>query len=69
MNTTIEDRIVSPKAVTAKTSLSRTTLWRLSRKGDFPAPRKLSENRIGWSLNEVEAWLAARAPVNTMEAA
>lgn len=68
MNTTPEDRIVSPKVVTNKTSLSRTTLWRLSRKGEFPSPVKLSENRIGWSLNAVETWLADRQAIRTREA-
>ena len=55
-----EDRIVSPKTVMAKTSLSRTTIWRLARKGDFPPYVKLSPNRIGWSLQAVDAWLSAR---------
>lgn len=64
MNATLEDRIVSPKAVTARTSLSRTTIWRLARKGEFPSPLKLSENRIGWSLNAIEAWLADRQPAD-----
>lgn len=57
-----EDRILAPKAVIAKTSLSRTSLWRLSRQGAFPRSIKLSENRIGWSQNAVNAWLASREP-------
>jgi prophage regulatory protein len=68
MHLATEDRIVSPKAVIAKTSLSRTTLWRLSRRGEFPAPVRLSTNRIGWSLKAVEAWVASRTP-NQAEAA
>lgn len=60
MNTATEDRIMPPKAVMAKTSLSRTTIWRMSRRGEFPAPVRLTSNRIGWSLNAVEAWLADR---------
>lgn len=69
MDTDTKDRIVSLKVVAQKTSLSRTTLWRLSRKGTFPAPVKLSENRIGWSLQAVEAWVADRLAQATQEAA
>ena len=57
----IKDKIITPKAVCAITSLSRTTIWRKEREGSFPRSIRLSENRIGWSLLAVEAWLADRA--------
>lgn len=63
-----EDRYLSPKAVTAKTSLSRTTLWRLVRRGDFPAPARLSDHRIAYSEAAVNAWLAGRAVPITVAA-
>jgi prophage regulatory protein len=56
-----EDRIISPKAVFQKTSLSKTTIWRMTRKDEFPKPIRLSANRIGWSQRAVDAWIAARA--------
>lgn len=59
-NTELQDRIVPPKAVMLRTSLSRTTLWRLARKGTFPAPIQLSENRIGWSEKAINEWVASR---------
>ena len=55
-----EDRILGTRAVIDKTSFSRTSLWRLSRQGAFPAPIKLSTGRIGWSRNAIDAWLADR---------
>lgn len=39
---------------------SRTTLRRMIERNDFPAPVRLSPNRIGWSLIEVAQWQAER---------
>ncbi|HWK32119.1 MAG TPA: AlpA family phage regulatory protein [Hyphomicrobium sp.] len=58
--TSSETRILSPKAVAVRTSLSRTTLWRLVRQGEFPAPLKLSANRIGYPEEAINRWLKSR---------
>lgn len=42
------------------TRVSRTTIWRWTRNGLFPAKRQLGPNSIGWPANEVEAWLEGR---------
>ena len=39
------------------TGLSRSTVWRLEKNGQFPARRKLSANSVGWSLIELQAWM------------
>jgi len=49
------------KAVVALTGLSATTLWRLTRRGDFPQPIRLSPGTVGWFDSEVLAWLSERA--------
>lgn len=54
------DRMLAPPAVMEKTSLSRTTLWRLVKRREFPAPAKLSPGRVGWSANAVEDWLSEK---------
>lgn len=41
------------------TGLSRTTIWRLERAGNFPRRLRLSANSVGWSSEEVAAWLEA----------
>lgn len=41
--------------------LSRVSVWNLRRSGDFPAPVKLSPNRVGWRLSEVQRWIESRA--------
>ena len=33
-------------AVRARTGLSRTTIWRLERQGDFPCHRRISRNAV-----------------------
>jgi predicted DNA-binding transcriptional regulator AlpA len=55
-------RILGVREVCAKTSLSRTTLWRLGRdrESGFPAAVTLSPGRVGWDADAVEAWLAVR---------
>lgn len=48
------------KEVERTTGLSRTTAWRLQRKGDFPRPYVISPGRVGYLEAEVEAWRASR---------
>lgn len=52
--------ILNAKQVTEKVSLSRTTIWRLERKGRFPKRVALSERRVGWKEIEIEEWLKTR---------
>lgn len=44
------------KEVARRTSLSRTTAWRLQRRDEFPAPYAISPGRVGYREDEVEAW-------------
>ena len=73
----MEDQMLRPPEVMARTGLSRTTLWRRVRTGTFPPPCELGENSIGWPASAVNAWLAnrplrtygAKAPYQTSEEA
>ena len=40
--------------------LSRTSVWRLERRGEFPRRRQISRNVVGWREDEVFAWLDSR---------
>jgi predicted DNA-binding transcriptional regulator AlpA len=40
--------------------LEASTIWRLVKAGNFPAPVRLSANTVAWDLAEVESWLNAR---------
>jgi predicted DNA-binding transcriptional regulator AlpA len=50
------------REVSHRTGLSRTTLWRLERRGAFPARRQISLGAIGWIEAEVEQWIRCRVP-------
>jgi len=56
----IKPRILSPRAVSELTGLSRTTIWRQGRSGEFPRPVQVSPGRVGFLVEEVEAWIAGK---------
>jgi prophage regulatory protein len=53
----METRLLTPKAVCERTSLSRSSLDRLVAAGDFPKPIRITERRLAYSLASVEAWM------------
>ncbi len=52
--------ILSAKEVIHKISLSRTTIWRMEIRGDFPRRIILSPGRVGWKADEIEEWIETR---------
>ena len=48
--------VISLPAVLEKTSLSRPTIYRLIKKGQFPAPRKIGTKSV-WDEDAVDRWL------------
>ena len=54
------DRILRFREVCRMIGLSRTTLWRKVRDGEFRAPVRLGANSIGWRRSAVEGWLSDR---------
>jgi prophage regulatory protein len=47
-------------AVRARTGLSRTTVWRLEQRGEFPRHLNLSSHIVGWLESDIAAWIRAR---------
>ncbi|AUB82719.1 helix-turn-helix transcriptional regulator [Candidatus Thiodictyon syntrophicum] len=43
--------------VTELTSLGRSTIYEMIKKGHFPAQKKISTRRVGWLLEDVENWI------------
>lgn len=41
--------------------VSKTTIWRWRRSGDFPNHILLGPRIIGWKVNDIENWLSAKA--------
>ncbi|TYB83598.1 AlpA family transcriptional regulator [Oceaniovalibus sp. ACAM 378] len=54
------DRILRRKEVEHITGLSRSTIHRHIRSGDFPIPIKLTARLVGWRQSELQRWLEAR---------
>ncbi|GHA04500.1 helix-turn-helix transcriptional regulator [Novosphingobium arvoryzae] len=52
--------ILQRKQVEAETGLSNSTIWRLQRRGEFPAYVRLSPRRVGLSAERLAEWLANR---------
>jgi prophage regulatory protein len=52
--------IARPRDLPNLTGLSRTTIWRLERAGDFPKKIKLSAGAVGYFRHELDEWLESR---------
>ncbi len=55
-----DDRIVSAKERRQFVPYSDMHIWRLEQAGRFPKRIRLGENRVGWSLRELQEWIEAR---------
>ncbi len=54
------DRIISSRELREMVSYSNMQVWRMERDGRFPKRIKLGPGRVGWSLREVQDWIADR---------
>ena len=52
--------ILRERKVLEITGLSRTTIWRQEKKGNFPLRRKISDRAVGWLKSEILTWLENR---------
>lgn len=57
---TQSDRILKAPEVIEMTGLSRTTIWRMEKTGQFPARVSLGVGSVGWRESEVKIWLSSR---------
>jgi prophage regulatory protein len=46
--------------VRERTGLSRSTIWRLERRGEFPKHHRIAPNIVAWSEPEISRWIEAR---------
>jgi len=57
----INRRFMGIERVVDKTSLSRSTIYRMERAGIFPQRRQLSPGRIAWVEQEIQDFCNSRA--------
>jgi len=55
------EKIIRLPAVRATVGLSRATIYRLIRLGDFPKPVKLGLHASGWLESAIQSWIRQRA--------
>ena len=55
------DRLLTVEEVSARVRLSKPTIYKLIRQGQFPPQLHLCANKVAWIQREVDEWLAARA--------
>jgi prophage regulatory protein len=55
-------RLLAVKTVAGLTSLSRHSIYRLAKQGDFPTPVQVGPRRVAWRQSDVTAWLESRPP-------
>ncbi|MBF0291006.1 MAG: AlpA family phage regulatory protein [Nitrospinae bacterium] len=48
------------RGVMQETGLSRTTIYRQTKSGDFPSPIRIGKCAIGWISSDVEEWIKTR---------
>lgn len=53
------EHLLTPEAVTDRTTLSRSDIRRRVKDGKFPAPIALGYKKIAWVASEVDAWIEA----------
>jgi len=54
------ERIIRAQELQELTGLSRTTIWRMERKGEFPSRVPLSGSSVGWRHSEIMEWMKQR---------
>lgn len=57
---TPEGRVIGLKTLLGLIPISRTTIWRLEKNGLFPKRIQLTQNRVGWDLEDIERWIAGK---------
>ena len=59
------DTLLTIEEVAVRTRLSKPTIYKLIRQGDFPRQLRLCANKVAWLEREVSDWVAARADART----
>jgi len=53
-------KILRLPSVKARIKLSRSTIYLLISKGQFPSPISLGERAVGWLEEDIENWIAEK---------
>lgn len=56
----IGERLLRRREVETITGLSRSTIYRLMQKGDFPKPVRIGPGAVRWKVSDIKAWIESR---------
>lgn len=56
----VPSRLIRQPEASFMTGLSKSMMYLLISRGDFPKPRKISKRAVAWSAQEIEAWAQSR---------
>jgi prophage regulatory protein len=56
----ITNTLLNRQSVQTRTTLSRSSLYAMIAKGEFPAPIKLTGRRVAWPETTVNSWIQSR---------
>jgi prophage regulatory protein len=56
-----DNTLLTIEEVAVRTRLSKPTIYKLIRQGEFPKQLRLCANKVAWLEHEVAAWIATRA--------
>jgi prophage regulatory protein len=60
LSTQITTALLARQAVQSKTTLSRSSLYAMIARGEFPAPIKITGRRVAWTETSVDDWIQSR---------
>lgn len=61
MSNTVKIGVLRLPTVIQMVGLSRSSIYLLIQRNEFPKPLQLSVRAVGWRLSDIEAWLESRA--------
>ena len=56
----MHDRLLRRRQVEETTGLSRSSIYRLMKKGKFPLPVRVGPSAVRWRASDITAWLESR---------
>ena len=56
----MKDRLLRRREVEIITGLSRSSIYRLMKEGDFPRPVRVGPTAVRWRESDIEAWMKSR---------
>ena len=60
MRRLVAEKHLRRHAVEEITGLSRTTIYAMMARGDFPRPKKITGKSVAWPESAIAEWLASR---------